>query len=51
MPALPRAPAPVFGSHTVEVLQELGLGEQEVEALMTSGVAAVSKGKRKPRTP
>ena len=45
-PAVPRGPAPVFGSHTVEVLEELGFGAAEVEGLMASGVTAVSKGQR-----
>ena len=49
MPAMPRAPAPAFGSHTVEVLQELGLDEGQVESLMDLGVVAVSKGLRKAR--
>ena len=49
MPAVPRAPAPAFGSHTVGVLSELGLGEAEVAALMKAGVAAVSKGDRPSR--
>ena len=30
---------PVLGEHTVEVLLEVGLGQNEVDALIASGVA------------
>ena len=65
MPAIPRAPAPVFGADTHAILTELGYtpapaakqddggeggrGEAtgSIEELLSSGVAAVSKGLRK----
>ena len=65
MPAIPRAPAPVFGADTEAILTELGYtpaakqddggeggrGEAgSIEELLSSGVAAVSKGLRKPRS-
>jgi crotonobetainyl-CoA:carnitine CoA-transferase CaiB-like acyl-CoA transferase len=39
-PAAVHRPAPAFGEHTREVLEEAGLSEEEVDALIESGAAA-----------
>lgn len=51
MPARPRAPAPKFGQHTDEVLQELGLAKERLQELKGQGVVAVSRGVRPKRAP
>jgi len=38
----PRGPAPELGEHTRDVLREAGLGDAEVEALVTDGVIGVA---------
>ena len=40
-----RRAAPLLGQHTVEVLNEVGYSEQEIEAMITSGAAASYSGK------
>jgi CoA:oxalate CoA-transferase len=40
-PAKLRCPSPQVGEHTVEVLQELGYGEHEIEKLLQTGVVSV----------
>ncbi len=47
--AFPRGGAPKVGEHTFELLAELGVPNEEAEALRRDGVGAVSKGARKPR--
>ena len=38
-PASVHRPAPALGEHTAEVLREAGIGDEEVEALISSGAA------------
>ncbi|MCU1502205.1 MAG: fatty acid-CoA racemase, partial [Ilumatobacteraceae bacterium] len=36
----PRGPAPAIGEHTLEVLREAGMGDDEIRALDAAGVIA-----------
>jgi crotonobetainyl-CoA:carnitine CoA-transferase CaiB-like acyl-CoA transferase len=43
-PAAIRRPAPLLGEHTAEVLEELGLGPEEIERLAAAGAIALGSG-------
>jgi crotonobetainyl-CoA:carnitine CoA-transferase CaiB-like acyl-CoA transferase len=43
-PKVPRAPAPRLGEHTREILEEMGLGGEEIDSLVKRKVVAARAG-------